>query len=111
MSSEKCIQRDDESMFYQVTIRTRNGGEEGEAVFVFETNEPTIDDFMEALVDERFILGTRYDSRPDGEGARRVRQSSDCILSKDLILQVTYPAYELRNQNGELLFQPNAVQE
>lgn len=99
----------DETMFYQVTILTRNQGEAGEAVFVFETAEPTIDDFMDALVEERFILGTRYDSRPDGDGARRVRQSSDCILSNEIILQVAYPNYELRDQNGELLFEPRMI--
>lgn len=105
-TQERDDDHDDDMMFFQVTIRTRNNGEEGEAVFVFETAEPTIDDFMEALVDEGFILGTRYDSRPDGDGARRVRQSSECILNKALILQVTYPTYELRSQAGELLFSP-----
>ncbi|GHG24383.1 hypothetical protein [Paracoccus aerius] len=107
MATQARDDQDDNTSFFQVTIRTRNNGEEGEAVFVFETTEPTIDDFMDALVDEDFILGTRYDTRPDGDGVRRVRQSNDCILSKQLILQVTYPSYELRSQSGELLFSPD----
>lgn len=106
MTTQQSDDDHDETMFFQVSIRTRNNGDEGEAVFVFETAEPTIDDFMDALVEEDFILGTRYDTKPDGDGARRVRQSSDCILSKQLILQVTYPTYVLRSQSGELLFSP-----
>lgn len=104
MTTQERDDQDDETMFFQVTIRTRNGGEEGEAVFLLETTEPTIEDFMDALAEEDFILGTRYDTRPAGDGTRRVYRSSDCILNKQLILQVTYPTYELRSQSGEVLF-------
>ena len=107
MTTQQSDDDHDETMFFQVSIRTRNNGDEGEAVFVFETAEPTIDDFMDALVEEDFILGTRYDTKPDGDGVRRAYRSSECILNKALILQVTYPTYEVRSQSGELLFSPD----
>ena len=75
---------------YQVTIRTfGKDGAPGEAWFVFGHDAPTISDLHAQLIDEGALLGRRYDTKPAGDGVRRVRGSTPCILSRDIILQVT----------------------
>lgn len=93
-------------MHFQVTIQTRNNGDVGEAWFVFQHDAPDLLALHHVLTTDGFLLGRRYDTRPDGPGARRIRRATGCLLSRDIILQVTVLPDLLRDQDGTVIHQP-----
>ena len=96
-------------MYFQVTIQIRNNGDVGEAWFVFRHDAPDLAALHQILTTEGFLLGRRYDTRPDGVGARRVRRDVECLLSRDIILQVTVLPEVLRDLHGNVLHQPEGA--
>ena len=91
-------------MHYQMTIRTfSKEGDPGEAWFVFGHAAPTISDLHETLIRDGHLLGTRYDTRPAGEGVRKVRRALPVIMSRDIILQITPLPEILRDVDGHAL--------
>lgn len=96
-------------MFYQVSIQTRTNGDVGEAMFTFEHIAPSLAELFILLTGDGFLLGRRYETRAEGAAARRVRRSNDCILSRDVILQVSPLPDTLRDADGTVLYVPGAA--
>lgn len=96
-------------MHFQVTIQTRNNGDVGEAWFVFEHDATDLAALHQTLTADGFLLGRRYDTRPDGPRARRVRRAVECLLSRDIVLQVTVLPELLRDLDGRVLHQPEGA--
>lgn len=91
-------------MHYQVTIRTiAKDGAPGEAWFVFGHDAPSLETLHERLKADGTLLGRRYDTRPAGEGVRKVRRSIPVILAREIILQVTPLPDVLQDVDGQAL--------
>ncbi|MGA0615911.1 hypothetical protein [Paracoccus sp. KR1-242] len=92
------------AMHYQMTIRTfSKEGDPGEAWFVFGHDAPSLGALHEKLIADGCLLGRRYDTRPAGEGVRKVRRSIPVILSRDIVLQVTPLPDALRDTDGTVI--------
>ena len=94
-------------MFYVISMDANNGGEAREVVFVLETEYPDLTTLAQALRQDGFVGGHRYNTR-FGQGRRREVKGTphECLIFKNVIRQVAVLTEALFDTDGALLFSP-----
>ena len=94
-----------------LTVKAPNGGAAGEIMFSFRVKGArNLTEVMAQLVDPGFIIGERFYSHLEADGAvRRIRRTTETILSRDSVLQVAAHVDKLVDQDDAVIFDPAAV--
>ena len=91
-------------MYCQVTLRVTVRGEPKEVWFVLEIEHASLDGVYRQLKDDGALSGTRIETRPSGEGQRRVVDAYDTIIMRDSILAISELQFDLVDEDGRALF-------
>ena len=90
--------------YSQVTITVTNKGEKKDVWFVFETPHETLQQQIQQLVDDGYLSGTRYETRPAGHnGDRQVVNSYAAYIDRQIVISVTDLQSKLFDQHGRAL--------
>lgn len=91
-------------MYCQVTIRVTVRGESREVWFVLEVGHDSLEGVFEQLKADGALHGTRIETRPSGEGERRVVDAYETILMRDSIVAISELQFDLVDEHGRALF-------
>ena len=91
-------------MYCQVTIRVTVRGESREVWFVLEVGHDSLEGVFEQLKADGALHGTRIETRPSGEGERRVVDAYETILMRDRIVAISELQFDLVDEDGRALF-------
>ncbi len=96
-------------MFCQVTIRVHNQGDPRDVWFVAETQHDSLSDLLDELRDEGDVHLIRYNTRASGSGVRVVISSEETIQTRQSIVSVSAPQYDVIGQDGRVLHRREGV--
>lgn len=90
--------------YSQVTISVMNRGERREAWFVFRTPHQTVSDQIDQMMADGGLSGTRFDTKPTGNGDdRQVVSSCQTFIDRSIILSIIELRGALLDKDGVVL--------
>jgi hypothetical protein len=91
-------------MFVRINARVMNGGQAREVWFTFETDHTSMEELHAALVRDRSIVGTRYETEKGGPGRRVVRDAFSAIITMEGLVSVMEMQDDLYEEDGTAIW-------
>lgn len=91
-------------MFVRINARVLNSGQVREVWFIFETEHETMAELHEALVRDKSLCGTRYETQPQGQGRRVVKDAFEGVITMEGLVSIMEMQDELFEEDGTPLW-------